>query len=137
MKTKRVVTCFLRHDEKILLMKRSDKVGSYKGKWGVAAGYIEDADRNVLERAITEVREETGLKEDEIELVKRGGPFLFTDERIETTWHIHPFLFEAKRNNIKIDWEHTEFKWIEIKDFDNYDAVLNLKESLRRVLNLH
>ncbi|MBN1156809.1 NUDIX domain-containing protein [Candidatus Woesearchaeota archaeon] len=129
-----VVSSFLMHDGKILLMKRSNLVGSYKGYWGVAAGYIVTG-LTALENAKKEILEETGLKENEIRLIKEGQPFVLEDEG--KIWHIHPFLFEAKRADIAIDWEHTEYRWVKIEDFDKYKTVTKLKESLRRVLNLH
>jgi 8-oxo-dGTP pyrophosphatase MutT (NUDIX family) len=129
-----VVSSFLMHDGKLLLMKRSNLVRDYKCYWGVAAGHVEPG-LTVFENAKKEIFEETGLKEDEIKLIKEGEPFILEDEG--KSWHIHPFLFETKRSDIHIDWEHTEFKWIDITDFDKYETVTKLKESLRRVFNLH
>ena len=37
-----VVTCILEHDGKILLLKRSNQVGTYRGLWGGVAGYVEE-----------------------------------------------------------------------------------------------
>jgi 8-oxo-dGTP pyrophosphatase MutT (NUDIX family) len=128
---KEVVSSFLMHDGKILLMKRSNLVGSYKGFWGVAAGHIEPG-LTVFENAKKEILEETGLREDEIRLIREGEPFILNDEG--KTWHIHPFLFEVNRADIHIDWEHTEYRWIEIKDFDKYKTVTKLNESLRRII---
>lgn len=54
------VTCFLMYKGKTLILKRSAKVATYKGKWAAISGRIEekeDPDR----RGRAEVLEETGL----------------------------------------------------------------------------
>jgi len=38
-----VVTCFLRNDGEVLLLCRSDAVGSYRGQWGGVAGHVAEA----------------------------------------------------------------------------------------------
>ena len=37
-----VVSCILFRNGKILLLRRSEKVSTYKGFWGVIAGYVEE-----------------------------------------------------------------------------------------------
>ena len=37
-----VVTVFVKFQDEILLLKRSDKVSTYQGKWNTVAGYIDD-----------------------------------------------------------------------------------------------
>ncbi|MRN40191.1 MAG: hypothetical protein FIO02_04015, partial [Nitrosopumilales archaeon] len=36
-----IITVFLEHDKKILILKRSQKVKTMKTKWGGISGYIE------------------------------------------------------------------------------------------------
>ncbi|MCD6467174.1 MAG: NUDIX domain-containing protein, partial [Methanomicrobia archaeon] len=61
-----VVTSFLSFDNKILILKRSEKVSTYKGKWAGISGYIED--ETPLEAAQREIFEELGLKKEDITL---------------------------------------------------------------------
>ena len=42
MAERRVVTCFLMHQGKLLVLRRSAKVRTYQGKWAGVSGYIED-----------------------------------------------------------------------------------------------
>ena len=42
MEEKRVIACFLEHNKKILLLRRSERVGTYKGRWAGIGGYIEE-----------------------------------------------------------------------------------------------
>jgi len=40
-----VLICFIKHKDKFLLLKRSDKVLAYKNLWSVLAGFIDDEKR--------------------------------------------------------------------------------------------
>ena len=125
-----VVTCLLEDKGKILILKRSLKVRTYKGLWGGVAGYVEEGE-TPLETAIKEIKEEVSLEKDEVKLVRRISPVKFTDfyEGEKYDWTIFPFLFSVdKKDKIKIDWEHSEIKWIIPSKIINYDTVPHLKE---------
>lgn len=128
---KQVVTCFLESDNEILLLRRSERVGTYQGRWAGVSGYIE---KNPDEQALVEIAEETGLGEKDIKLVRKGKPLEIEDEELGVRWVVHPFLFHINdRNKVKIDWEHKETRWISPGDIDNYQTVPMLKETLARV----
>ena len=128
----RIVTCFLEHDGKILLLKRSDEVRAYKGQWAGVSGFIK---RDALQQAYTEIMEETGLTEEDIMLSSQGEPLEIMDHEIDRTWIIHPFLFHVNSpDRIKTDWEHTEIRWIYPDELFNFKAVPGLKQTLERVL---
>jgi len=130
---KQVVTCFLASENEILLLQRSEQVGSYQGRWAGVSGYIE-AKTTADEQALTEINEETGLFGEELKLIDRGEPLSIRDEKLGVKWVVHPYLFHIKdRGKIKIDWEHKETKWINPKDIGNYETVPMLKETLDRV----
>jgi len=129
---KHVVTCFLEHDNRILILKRSKKVGTYQDSWAGVSGYMETTD---LEQAFTEINEEAGLQRDEVELIKKGKALEIIDNRLARRWIIHPFLFQVKApQSIILDWEHTEMKWIKPEELNNYHTVPGLKEALDLVI---
>ena len=133
-KTAIVVTIFIKYNDKILLLKRSDKVSTYRGKWNTVAGYIDEV-KPVEEKIYEELREELGIEKENIERLKLKDPFSFKDDEINRTWIINPAVVELnKKPDIKLDWEHVEYKWINPRDIDSYDTVPNLKESLKRGL---
>ena len=128
---KRVVTCFLESANEILILRRSEQVGSYRGRWAGVSGYIETT---ANEQALVEIEEETSLCGEDLKLVKRGKPLLIEDESLGVKWMVHPYLFRIKdRGKIKIDWEHKETRWIDPKDIGNYQTVPMLKETLAQV----
>jgi len=129
---KPVVTCFLESGGEILLLRRSERVGSYQGRWAGVSGYIETT---ADEQALTEIAEETSLSREDLKLGKRGKPLPVEDEKLGVKWVVHPYLFHIRdRHKIKIDWEHKETRWIDPKDIDNYPTVPMLKETLGRVI---
>jgi len=129
---KRVVTCFLESEGEILLLRRSEQVGSYRGRWAGVSGYIETT---ADEQALVEIEEETSLGEEDLKLIKRGKPLPIEDEKLGVKWVVHPYLFHIKdRGKIKIDWEHKETRWIDPEDIGNYQTVPMLKETLDRVI---
>lgn len=127
-----VVSCFvIRNDKKILLLKRSDKVSTYQGRWATVSGYIEAGEKDD-ETAFKEIREELGLNTNEIELIKKGS-LVYADGK----WIVHPYLFRLRSDEIKLnlDWEHVRYRWIEPEELNNYDTVPKLKEALENVLD--
>ncbi len=129
-----VLTCFVRFEDKILLLKRSDRVRTHKGKWHTVAGYV-DEPKPIREKALEELHEELGISEQIILQCKMGSPYEFFDPDEQKTWLVHPLLVELKqRPEIKLDWEHTEFTWIFPEELMTYDTVPKLDESLKRVL---
>ena len=83
-----IVTSFIKNDDKILILKRSDKVKTMKCLWAGVSGIIEKNDITPLARAKIEIFEETGINEKEIELLKSIeqirilSPFLINDVTI-------------------------------------------------------
>lgn len=131
MKEVSVVTCFLEHRGKILLLRRSDRVGSYRGLWAGVSGYLEtepDA------QALSEIAEETGLATADVEMLRRGDTLRVTDTELDTAWTVHPYLFRIKSTaTIRIDWEHHEMRWVAPGDLPNFPTVPMLAETWARV----
>jgi len=128
--TVHVVTAFLRHRGALLLLRRSERVGSYRGRWAAVSGYLEGSDP--LEQALREVEEETGIGRGQLRLVAAGEPFTVTDAALGRTWKVHPFLFELDEPAVpRLDWEHAEWRWVRPAELAGLDTVPRLAEGLR------
>ncbi|EXJ84132.1 hypothetical protein A1O3_04799 [Capronia epimyces CBS 606.96] len=123
---------------RLLLFRRSDKVNTYRRKLAPIAGSIELDDKTPLDAAWRELKEETTLGPQQIELWRRGPGFEFTDEKavsgrdgtsekIGRIWTVHPFAFRMKNefvdenNNVdtsvmQLDWEHFNCEWNDVDD---------------------
>ena len=127
-----VVTCiiFRKHatKERMLLVQRSRRVGSYHEQWAGISGFIE-AGVTPEEQAYTEIREETQLQGDQVRMLKRGKVVEHVDEALGRHFYIHPFLFEALTpESIQTDWEALTMRWIDPEDLAMYPTVPKLKE---------
>jgi len=127
-----VVTIFVRCKCEILLLKRSEKVATYRGKWNVVAGYLDEL-RPVREKVLEELREEIGVSERDITSIRFGEPFEILDKSINKTWFVHPVLIELKEKTCKPDWEHTEYRWIRPEELKDFDTVPNLARGWKAV----
>jgi 8-oxo-dGTP pyrophosphatase MutT (NUDIX family) len=119
-----VVTSIIENDNKILILKRSEKVKSFKHKWAGISGYFEK-DEDLLSRALIEIYEETKVKNKDLILRKilKQITIKIENEKVIT---IQPFYFLSKTKNISTDWEHSEYKWIKEDQLSNYDLVPKL-----------
>ena len=134
MRSTKIVTSFIKDNEKLLILKRSDKVKSMKGLWAGISGIIEK-NEEPLKRAKIEILEEVGIIEDKITLVRSVEEMRINSPQYENhEWEIFPFLFEAKNPIIKLNWENSEFKWIHKEELENYDTVPSLQKVLFNLL---
>ena len=44
------------------------------------------------------------------------------------------FLFKTNETKIKLNWENSEFKWIELDELKNYETVPSLEKILLNLL---
>ena len=133
-----IVTAFIEYRGKILLLRRSQKVKTMKGKWAGVSGYIEKSEEPVR-RAITEIKEETGFTDENIKFLEEGKPLEAADNMRpkNITWVVHPFYFRSNTDDVQLDWEHDAYKWIHPSELEKFDTVPRLKEAFDRVfLNL-
>ena len=134
MRSTRIVTSFIKYNDQILILKRSEKVRSMKGLWSGVSGIIEN-NENPIDRAKIEIFEEVGIKEKEIRLVKKLEKMRIQSQQYKNhEWEIFPFLFETNNENVELNWENSEFKWITPKELKNYQTVPSLEKILVNLL---
>ena len=130
----KIVTSFIKDDEKLLILKRSNKVKTMKGLWAGVSGIIEN-DEEPLKRAKIEIFEEAGITEEKIKLIKAVEEMKVNSPQYENhEWEIFPFLFETKNPTITLNWENSEFKWINVDELEKYETVPNLQKVLLSLL---
>ena len=134
MRSTKIVTSFIKNKNKLLILKRSDKVRSMKGLWSGVSGIIEKGEIPI-NRAKIEIFEEIGIIEDKITLVKSIEKMKILSPQYENhEWEIFSFLFETKETKIKLNWENSDFKWINKNELKNYQTVPNLDKILFNLL---
>ncbi|WP_321169889.1 NUDIX domain-containing protein [Salinigranum rubrum] len=113
----------------MLLVRRSDEVGTYRGKWGAVSGYAE-GDPEAAAR--WEIAEETGLA-DAVTVVRRGDPLAFTDDDRSVRWVVHPFLFDCSERGVTPNEEVAETAWVAPPEIRRRETVPKLWEAYDRV----
>ena len=130
-----VIVIFIKYKGKIILLKRSNKVRTYRGKWNTVAGYLDEI-KPINEKILQELREELKINKSNISLIRIGTPYTFKDVKVEVNknWIVHPVLIELKKKpDIKLDWEHIKYKWIKPEELKNFDTPPNLSKSFDNV----
>ena len=130
MRSTKIVTSFVTSEEKILILKRSNRVKSMKGLWGAVSGIIEGQEEP-LERAKIEIFEEIGATSDSIELLKAGKDMMVSSPQYpDHQWQVFPFLFKKNTTEVLLNWENSSYKWINPNEINQYETVPNLNQVL-------
>jgi len=134
MRSIRIVTSFIKNNERLLLLKRSDKVKTMKGLWAGISGILEE-NEEPLHRAKVEIFEEVGIPDDQITLVKSSERMkVNSPQYLNHEWEIFPFLFESNNPTITLNWENSDFKWIKVEELKDYETVPSLQKVLLNLL---
>jgi 8-oxo-dGTP pyrophosphatase MutT (NUDIX family) len=131
-----VVNCIVWHQDLVLLLQRSNRVGQGKGKWSGVDGYI---DRLVPLQVIVlnELREELGISDTDVVRVAVADSYESEDRQAEVKWVVFPVLVELSRvPEISLDWEHTQYSWIKPGEIHNFDILPGQDRVLRLALDL-
>ncbi|MCX6824340.1 MAG: NUDIX domain-containing protein [candidate division SR1 bacterium] len=121
-----VINAFVSYNGKILLLKRSDKVGAYQGKRNSIGGYL-DEKVTLEEKIYEELREELGITKEGVKEIRPGKIHKLEDPTINRTRIIYPSIVELEAEpKIQLDREHTEYKRIRPEEIKDFDIVLDL-----------
>lgn len=105
-----------------------------KGLWAGISGIIEGKEEP-LQRAKTEIFEEVGLTDDYLVLLKAAPQMQVRSPQYENhEWTVFPFLFSVKEPRLKLNWENSEYKWIDANEISKYQTVPSLDKVLASLL---
>jgi ADP-ribose pyrophosphatase YjhB (NUDIX family) len=102
------VACLLSHADHFLLLRRSRRVGSDRGRWHCVTGFCEPG-VDPLEQAVREVREETGMPLEDVHLLRRAPLRL---EGQDGAWTVHAFHFACSSSRVVLNWENDDAVWL-------------------------
>lgn len=114
------------------MLKRSEKVNINRGLWCGVAGRIEKG-MTPEETAFKEIQEETDLQKNQIELIGSVPPIsIDIDTHNEAV--VYPFLFRTDSPTIKLDWEHTEYKWVKLSMIESFETVPRFNDIIKALM---
>jgi 8-oxo-dGTP diphosphatase len=114
-----------RPDGRVLLLKRAPTHTTNPGKWCFVTGYVEPGEEP-REAAIRELSEELGIQREPV----RAGEVVVVHTERGVTLHVYPFLFPVGDITVTLDWEHTDYAWIQPEELSQYDYVQQLDDDL-------
>ena len=127
-RTTGIVTAFVRdvRTDKVLLLRRSNRVRTMRGKWSGVSGIIEGNERP-LNRAKTEIFEEAGISKSKIRLIRSADGIRIKSPQYKNhEWVVSAFLFEADSPTVRLNWENSDYRWVKISEMDKYETVPDL-----------
>jgi hypothetical protein len=128
-----VVHAFLRHQGKVLLLRRNELGTAYGGRWEGLSAYLREAAPK--DQALRAIRDALDLSEDQVRLVSRGEPLRVAAPELATLWVLHPLLFDAlEPEAIRPDWERLEVTWAPPNRLPGLCTAPHLTEALQRCL---
>lgn len=132
--TRRVVASVLTHRGRICLLRRSQAVGSDRGKWHCVTGFLPAA-THPFEQARTEIYEEAGLDMETLRLVRQADPLLLGGD--SATWTVFAFRFEVSAPKLVLNWENDAYRWVTPCVMPRYETVPWLYEVCRTLEMRH
>lgn len=130
-----VVMCTLVCRGKIFIAKRGHGLADANGYWSTVNGFI-DQDKPVAQIAAQEFIEELSLKLDPLD-IKVATSLTIKSQLEKRSYIIFPCLAVVEKEpKITLDYEHTEFTWIDRKDLEKYHILDDLPLVIDAALKL-
>jgi 8-oxo-dGTP pyrophosphatase MutT (NUDIX family) len=118
----------------VLLLKRSNEVGSYPGAWHIATGYLDERGP-IREKAEIELWEEAGIPADLIgSFTVIPVPTLAQDPQGRDLLLFNCLAVLHSKPTITLNWEHTDWTWIEPIDLCEHAEVPGIERALEEIL---
>lgn len=105
-----VINCLVRHNGKILLVKRSEDLNLYSGFWSGISGFLDDS-KSLEEKVKEEIEEELHIAAQDILSIKLGTIFHHEAAQMKKTWIVHPILVDVATDVLRLNWEAAEYVW--------------------------
>lgn len=123
-----IVAVVVEWREHMLLLKRSREVAHDCGKWHCVTGYVE-AGRHLVQQAIDELHEETGLRLADLTALTEGPVLRLTDGQGQA-WPVHTFRAQTLQRRLTLNWEHTAYRWVRPSRLSRFDGRVSWLEDV-------
>jgi ADP-ribose pyrophosphatase YjhB (NUDIX family) len=120
---KEIIVGVVQNNGQILIIKRAAHNKYDPERWEFVSVFVKEP--KLEQQAAKQVKSETGL---EVKLVNVGKVFEVNDEYGK--WLIHPFRFEPITREVKVDQDHTDFRWITPEQLGNFECVKDLDKNM-------
>ena len=129
-----VINCVLKHNNKILVVQRSEELNFYPRYWNGLSGFLDDK-RDLIEKITDELKEEVGISKNKIKRVWLGQIFHQEESKYQKTWIVHPILVEVEINKIQLDWEAQNYKWLTLQEIKKLKLLPGFEKVLEKLFS--
>ena len=105
-----VVAVVVEWRERVLLLRRSERVCHDKGRWHCVTGYL-DQGASPEQQALVELHEETGLGVCALDSLEERG-VLDIPDAAGKIWRVHTFRASTRQRRLRLDSEHDAYRWV-------------------------
>jgi len=127
-------TILINKSNKLLIAKRAEIKKLAPGRWNFIGGKVEKTDKDIYEGAKREIFEEVGINIDLNDL-KLVGKKIVSWENGEP-FKCNTFIYYLKETDkVSLNIEHSEYDFIDLNEFDQYNIVGYSKEEIKRYIN--
>ena len=126
------LACVVIHPKlkKLLLLKRSPDKKTFPNKWWVVGAYPFFEKVDMVQIAIREIKDELGRQGAVLKISSEITKIIFLEGRtVELI--LTPVLASIESENIIINNEHTEYKWIDLLDLDKFDLAEGINDIIQ------
>jgi 8-oxo-dGTP pyrophosphatase MutT (NUDIX family) len=115
------ITCVISlfYNDKLLIVKRGSTAPWMPNKWSLVGGVLDD-DESETETIIRETKEEIGLTPKNVKLIKT----IKTNDSGKIVY----FIGYLNSNNINLDYENQDYRFISINEIDTFEFVPYVKD---------
>lgn len=125
-----IACAVINQEGKILLLKRSPDKKFFPNKWFVVGAYPLNEDDDFDKKTHIELINETGF---DGEIIGRGE--VLKMEIDGRTIDIHTFLANRSTDEVRLNEEHTEYKWVNPQEIKTHDVVSGTYEMIDNLVN--
>ena len=113
----------------LLLLKRSTWEDDHQGAWVIPGGHV-DLGEDFESAAVRELWEESGFHPNE---VKNVGNYV--DDKVHIEYYQGTVNTKEQSPLLDVN-ESRDYKWICLEDIDDYNMIFNMKDNVKKILNL-
>lgn len=129
-KEAKVATVYLMREDKLLLLKRSKGATSFPAQYSGISGYIERGE-TPEQTGKREAKEECGIID--ASLVTIGEDIYVRSGGI--IYEITPILMKTESKEVKLNYENSDYVWVDAQSLSNYETVPKFKETFETMLS--
>jgi 8-oxo-dGTP diphosphatase len=118
------------HENKVLLVRRGTE--PLKGQWSIPGGLI-DVGETLREAVMREVREETGLEVEPIELIELLDRIHREDDRVRYHYVIADYLCRVEGGTLLAASDAEAVRWVERAEWNSH-SILRIDPIATRVI---